>query len=220
MTSVGTTMTKAQSTFIGCSSHILQPLLKEQLPLDLNRTESSNRLLFWEANDQSTACRRCQQSFSFIVRKHHCRKCGQLVCDKCSTQRVYLPPTDIIQPFDIPMHDLHLLSMRPQRICDQCVSSVHNNDYLIRKQKKRSSVMLECPVCAKNLTGYLTVQAGEDHVKSCLEGNHASSTSGVRFVVYRLNENSTMIGQECVICFEEFGASKSNQLISLYPLLY
>lgn len=163
LTSVSTTMTKAQSIFIGCSTHT-QPLLQEQI---------SSIDMLWERNDNVLDCRRCHKQFNFIIRRHHCRKCGQIVCDTCSTQRVYLPPTDIIQPYNIPIHDLHILSMQPQRICDSC-------DIV---KKKSNNAMLECPVCTKNLTEYNTIKEQEQHVQACLtNGPSSSSNIGIRFV--------------------------------------
>ena len=40
------------------------------------------------AHDESTPdCRGCQTEFGVFVRRHHCRYCGQLFCDDCSTKR-------------------------------------------------------------------------------------------------------------------------------------
>lgn len=200
------TLVSTTAIFIGCSSHT-RPVLQEQM---------SKELLLWEDNNQVTDCRRCHRWFNFIVRRHHCRKCGQIICDKCSSQRVYLPPNHIIQPPSIPSQDTNTLSLHPQRICDQCVYDVHNN------KKRTSSVMMECPVCTKKLTEYKTMGEQEQHVQACFNKG-ATTNIGIRFVgkkqrrcdlsplinffisvVYKLTETSTLIGQECVICFEEF----------------
>mmetsp|Transcript_128583 Transcript_128583/g.251833 ORF Transcript_128583/g.251833 Transcript_128583/m.251833 type:complete len:225 (+) Transcript_128583:110-784(+) len=45
-------------------------------------------ILEWEKGTSSDCCRRCIKPFSTIERwKHHCRFCGQLVCDLCSIPR-------------------------------------------------------------------------------------------------------------------------------------
>lgn len=75
----------------------------------------------WQADDRCYACVLCQQDFSFITRKHHCRSCGVVVCDECSQHREYLsqparegatgrPPTSPTP--DVPCS--------LQRICDAC----------------------------------------------------------------------------------------------------
>lgn len=165
LTRVSTTVTKA--VFIGCS-YTTKPLLQEQI---------ENNEPLWESNDQVMYCRRCHRGFNFIIRKHHCRKCGQIVCDKCSTQRVYLPPSHIILSCQ---QDLNQVSLKPQRICDECLIHVHNDD-LLPPRKSISSIMLECPVCTKKLTEYRSVKEQEEHVQDCFNQG-STSTMGIRFV--------------------------------------
>lgn len=50
---------------------------------------------------------RCQTSFWFGVRKHHCRSCGNLVCGDCSKNSLPLPSEQLYHPV---------------RICDACFS--------------------------------------------------------------------------------------------------
>ena len=50
-------------------------------------------------------CTLCSKKFTFRVRKHHCRKCGELVCDTCSKGRLVLPS---------------LYGDDPVRVCTQC----------------------------------------------------------------------------------------------------
>ena len=43
---------------------------------------------------KSSACQICRKKFGVFYRKHHCRKCGSCVCDKCSPFRSTLPELD------------------------------------------------------------------------------------------------------------------------------
>ena len=44
----------------------------------------------WEPDDSSPTCRLCGGPFTFFRRRHHCRACGKLVCDRCSQSRLHL----------------------------------------------------------------------------------------------------------------------------------
>jgi hypothetical protein len=39
---------------------------------------------FW--SEDTGSCARCRESFGLIGKKHHCRLCGELFCEKCSTK--------------------------------------------------------------------------------------------------------------------------------------
>lgn len=45
----------------------------------------------WVPNRHAIACSSCTVSFSFLNRRHHCRRCGNIFCQKCSSKRIALP---------------------------------------------------------------------------------------------------------------------------------
>ena len=45
----------------------------------------------WVPDSASSLCQRCAERFTFFRRRHHCRCCGQLVCDKCTTRAACRP---------------------------------------------------------------------------------------------------------------------------------
>ena len=45
----------------------------------------------WVPDDEASSCSVCRIGFSLTRRRHHCRKCGDLVCGDCSKSRVVLP---------------------------------------------------------------------------------------------------------------------------------
>lgn len=59
----------------------------------------------WKKDDEVTKCDGCKNSFSFLVRKHHCRSCGGIFCHQCSSRSLVIT---IISP------TVH------QRVCDSC----------------------------------------------------------------------------------------------------
>lgn len=40
---------------------------------------------FWEPDFSKTICTLCNQSFTWLKRKHHCRLCGKIFCGECSS---------------------------------------------------------------------------------------------------------------------------------------
>ncbi|KAG0650770.1 Zinc finger fyve domain-containing 24 [Hyphodiscus hymeniophilus] len=52
----------------------------------------------WQPDAEVTFCPICATQFSFFVRKHHCRKCGRVVCNACSPHRITIPYQFIVQP--------------------------------------------------------------------------------------------------------------------------
>jgi ankyrin repeat protein len=45
----------------------------------------------WVSDDTSETCMLCNCSFGFITRRHHCRRCGALVCSNCSSKSFFRP---------------------------------------------------------------------------------------------------------------------------------
>ncbi|KAG5476443.1 hypothetical protein LSCM1_04148 [Leishmania martiniquensis] len=44
-------------------------------------------------DDEAAECGQCGTAFSFFLRRHHCRLCGDVFCDACTQHRATLPPT-------------------------------------------------------------------------------------------------------------------------------
>lgn len=74
----------------------------------------------WESDTVAKTCRVCVKKFGFLLRRHHCRKCGLVVCDKCSPWKVYLNSTDILQDPEGNLESSSVLATQPQRVCEKC----------------------------------------------------------------------------------------------------
>lgn len=59
----------------------------------------------WESGDVPD-CRSCKKPFKLTRRRHHCRGCGRVFCDDCTSKRFELPPS--------------FKSKGKQRVCDDC----------------------------------------------------------------------------------------------------
>eukprot|EP00300_Choanocystis_sp_HF-7_P036612 c52479_g1_i1.p1 GENE.c52479_g1_i1~~c52479_g1_i1.p1 ORF type:complete len:532 (+),score=67.67 c52479_g1_i1:59-1654(+) len=42
----------------------------------------------WIPDDSAQTCTYCKSSFTMVRRRHHCRRCGNVVCNKCSKEKV------------------------------------------------------------------------------------------------------------------------------------
>ncbi|WEW59008.1 hypothetical protein PRK78_004476 [Emydomyces testavorans] len=52
----------------------------------------------WQPDAEVSHCPICGTGFSFWFRKHHCRKCGRVVCASCSPHRITIPRQFIVRP--------------------------------------------------------------------------------------------------------------------------
>lgn len=69
---------------------------------------------------QGEGCMICTRGFSMWVRKHHCRKCGWLVCHACSNMKVQTGGKDV-------------------RVCDGCFNNLGSPDATLRQQARPPS---------------------------------------------------------------------------------
>jgi hypothetical protein len=72
------------------------------------RRASSNIVLPpWQPDNEADSCTVCKTSFSLWYRRHHCRKCGRVVCSNCSPHRITIPRQFIVQhPAEVAMQRL------------------------------------------------------------------------------------------------------------------
>jgi ankyrin repeat protein len=52
----------------------------------------------WQPDNTTPECMHCSKKFTLIVRKHHCRNCGQIFCDQCTPHRMRLPEKGMRDP--------------------------------------------------------------------------------------------------------------------------
>ena len=52
----------------------------------------------WQPDSEVSECPICSRQFTFWFRKHHCRKCGRVVCASCSPHRITIPRQYIVHP--------------------------------------------------------------------------------------------------------------------------
>ncbi|KAH8294946.1 hypothetical protein KR018_004572 [Drosophila ironensis] len=62
----------------------------------------------WTRDEEATHCMCCRRAaFTMLMRRHHCRRCGRVVCYACSTHRIRIP--ELYDELEV-------------RICNDCAS--------------------------------------------------------------------------------------------------
>lgn len=97
----------------------------------------------WLHDSAVTACQQCSTEFTFLRRRHHCRACGEVVCDNCSKSRNVLT---------------HIHASKKQRVCDKC-----NNDP--ERYKKKGTAVTEHHGSAKVVEADDSEDDSEDEEK-------------------------------------------------------
>lgn len=121
----------------GTTSH-RRTIIKRNIPSSLGE---SPPVRTWELDYAVNKCTKCETSFGWLVRKHHCRMCGRIYCHNCSSYECRIPerywstmpesPPSIVGK----MLDWNKHKGKPKRVCNQCRKTVEahsKSDRLIK----------------------------------------------------------------------------------------
>ncbi|RTG81657.1 uncharacterized protein DC041_0006765, partial [Schistosoma bovis] len=64
----------------------------------------------WTKDDEALTCFGCDREFSISTRRHHCRNCGGIFCQNCSSNRASTT-----------------FSKDPVRVCQMCYEELTSN---------------------------------------------------------------------------------------------
>ncbi|KAJ2827421.1 hypothetical protein GGI24_002650 [Coemansia furcata] len=97
----------------------------------------------WEPDEATAVCRQCSRRFSLFLRRHHCRRCGLVFCDSCSSRRAllgspvsttqggYYAPPSTESDDNTPLFQIYAATLRgmywrfrESRVCSSCAESV------------------------------------------------------------------------------------------------
>eukprot|EP00026_Physarum_polycephalum_P004634 Phypoly_transcript_04656.p1 GENE.Phypoly_transcript_04656~~Phypoly_transcript_04656.p1 ORF type:complete len:624 (+),score=80.36 Phypoly_transcript_04656:134-2005(+) len=67
------------------------------------KTDTNELAPIWLHDNMSNNCMICRKTFTVVKRRHHCRKCGRLVCASCSQKKMMLSNLG-----------------KAKRVCDEC----------------------------------------------------------------------------------------------------
>ncbi|KAL6461311.1 hypothetical protein MHYP_G00294550 [Metynnis hypsauchen] len=100
-----------------CRSQQLQ-----RLGLPANAPAVKDFAATWIPDHASAICMRCSERFSMALRRHHCRRCGFIVCNSCSKARAVL----------------RHISSKPVRVCMLCKVNMEGQERLQRQMKNQA----------------------------------------------------------------------------------
>jgi len=101
----------------------IEDLLKKS-----GKKASAEHAAVWIPDSEANTCMHCKKvQFTLVNRRHHCRKCGLVVCNTCSARRFLLPAQ----------------SSKPLRVCNSCFDelskSTNSQDLQARESKTTDS---------------------------------------------------------------------------------
>ncbi|XP_041916648.1 pleckstrin homology domain-containing family F member 1 [Alosa sapidissima] len=88
--------------------HIEECRLQQIERLGLKSEKRGSFAASWIPDRASAICMRCSNRFGVTQRRHHCRRCGFIVCNTCSKGRAVLEN----------------ISRKPVRVCQQCMATM------------------------------------------------------------------------------------------------
>ena len=77
---------------------------------------------FWVSDSSATNCFDCENQFSTLLRMHHCRICGNIFCNNCSSKQIQLA---------IKNKNIKL------RVCNNCFNICHHFSSLLEKKNDK-----------------------------------------------------------------------------------
>ena len=105
----------------------------------------------WQDDSDQNNCALCCSAFTSIGnRRHHCRSCGCLVCDRCSSKRLSLA---VLPPSSSSVHGPDVnVGVTKERTCDACFNQLcqqaqdtqsSNNRYCVKQLKSAAEMLME-----------------------------------------------------------------------------
>ncbi|TMW58706.1 hypothetical protein Poli38472_010265 [Pythium oligandrum] len=100
-------------------------------PLPLPATAPLPTTVRWVMDAEVSVCYGCQLLFDWVRRKHHCRYCGRIFCEPCTSKRCLIREEQILQSPD--RQFLAVNAHNPQRVCDECYVTLQPEQPTLRE---------------------------------------------------------------------------------------
>lgn len=91
----------------------------------------------WIPDEEISNCHQCNEYFTLVTRKHHCRACGYIFCANCSNQKLLIPKSLLLSA---PTGTLAYSDPNiPHRVCITCANTLTTQQNDLRYQLSRAN---------------------------------------------------------------------------------
>ncbi|KAF0748796.1 hypothetical protein AaE_007245, partial [Aphanomyces astaci] len=98
--------------------------LREETFRQMMLLHEAQKVVSWVPDSLADRCYHCQALFSLVLRRHHCRRCGNVFCDTCSSSRMPLVSAGFFTPV---------------RVCDKCCEAAKKTHRRMYNERRRLS---------------------------------------------------------------------------------
>ncbi|XP_067895528.1 zinc finger FYVE domain-containing protein 26 isoform X2 [Heterodontus francisci] len=146
----------------------------------------------WVPDDKALFCMVCwKERFTMFNRRHHCRRCGRVVCQSCSTNKMVVENC----------------RENPARVCDQCYDYYHINE---KEQLDQGEVPISCGEGGSDLAvalpmpqmaevhWNLTLNEDENENERCEFFYEQAPSASLCIAILNLHSNSMVCGHQLI----------------------
>lgn len=166
----------------------------------------------WMNDSESDSCLECNSSFSLLLRRHHCRRCGGLFCDNCTSKRMLIPDALFVVPPNSLFHESD--STVINRCCGSCT-------ILLANYRSPQSLIAALPttvpfsnLCESNGS----LHASKFSTSLSINQNCTTASIGSNSAVYSLHISATQTVLREIDCVEWRGGSVGTGRFKMYSI--
>ncbi|OQR91477.1 myotubularin [Thraustotheca clavata] len=102
--------------------------IRQELLNEVSRI--TQKSVAWVPDSLADKCYQCNTLFSLVLRRHHCRRCGNIFCDACSLSRMPLVSAGFFTPV---------------RVCDKCCEAAKRSHRHMLNERRRQHLAQSLP---------------------------------------------------------------------------
>lgn len=123
---------------------------------ELKARRKDGKAVFWMPDEAQPACRNCHRTFSFFVRRHHCRLCGHIFCHDCVD---YYVKGELLGENDEELHRVCFFcdgllgreAFQGRNVINLILQRLDEQDYVIQSAVTEDGMCIHCPVFSPHL---------------------------------------------------------------------